>query len=94
MKTRSPHDFQVSFEVNNETGEVLAAHFKIRKGFSAETREFASGAVFADYNKEGLLLGVEMLAPCRASILDKIASPEPQVKKFLKGSLPPKLVLK
>ena len=93
MKRSTPHDFQVSFDVNNETGEVLGAYFRVRKGFSAETREFASGAVFADYDRKGLLLGVEMLAPCRASILDKIAAPEPEVKKFLKGSTPRQLVL-
>ncbi|MFM9962056.1 MAG: DUF2283 domain-containing protein [Planctomycetaceae bacterium] len=93
MKTaQSDHSFNVSFEVNHQTGEVLAAYFRIRKGHSVETREFAQGAVFADYNRDGNLLGIEMLAPCKASVLNKIAAPEPTVKKFLKRASPRELV--
>ena len=62
-------DFRVSVETRNQTGEVLAVYFQVRKGKTKLTKEHAGGNVFADYDKRGKLLGIEMLAPCRASVL-------------------------
>ena len=85
--------FGASIEVAHSTGEVQAAYFRVRKGRVAETKEFENGNVFADYDNAGNLLGVEMLAPCKVSVFDKIAAPEPAVKKFLKRSAPREMVL-
>jgi len=90
---KSSISFDVSIEVDHQTGEVQAAYFRVRKGKTAETREFENGNLFADYDNAGNLLGVEMLAPCKVSVFDRISAPEPHVKKFLKRSAPRDMVL-
>ena len=89
--------FQVSVETDEATGDVLAVYFQFRSGNVADTREFANGKVFADYSKQGELLGVEMLAPCKVSIMDRIAREETtavrrQAKQFLRQSGPRQMV--
>jgi hypothetical protein len=90
--------YRVHIETESATGDVLAVYFQIRRGKSHECREFQDGAVFADYNKKGELLGVEMLAPCSVSIVDTIASNEPaalrqHAKRFLRNSGPRQLIM-
>ena len=36
----------------------------------AERKEVSEGIAFADYGVDGLLIGVEFLAPCQVEILD------------------------
>ena len=89
--------FNVTIETQDSTGEVLAVYFQIRKGKSAQLREFSDGAACADYNKRGELLGIELLAPCKVSIVDQIASEESvslrrQAKRFMKSSGPRQMV--
>jgi uncharacterized protein YuzE len=79
--------FGVSVETKNDTGEVIAVYFQIRKGKAKTTKEYAGGDVFADYDKDGRLLGVEMLAPCQPSVLDKIAKLSAE-KRFLRRAVP------
>jgi uncharacterized protein YuzE len=87
-----PFEFAVSVEVDKHTGAVLAAYFQVRRGRSAETREFAGGKAFADYSDKGQLLGIELLEPCRIHVLDEIAV-DPPVKKFIRTTIPKKMVL-
>ena len=89
--------FEVHVDVDDATGEVLAGYFRIRKGRVHETIEFAGGNVFADYNKNGELLGIELLGPCKTSIVDQIAPEEStqlrsRTKRFMKNSGPRQLV--
>ena len=89
--------FQVTVDTDDATGDVLAVYFQIRKGRVHKTVEFADGNVFADYDRAGELLGIEVLGPCRVSIVDKLASKEPvelrrRTKRFMKQSGPPALV--
>jgi uncharacterized protein YuzE len=79
--------FRVSVETRDQTGEMMAVYLQIRKGKTKTTKEYADGNVFADYDKHGQLLGIEMLAPCRASVLDKIAKAGPE-KRFIRGAVP------
>ena len=44
--------------VDRETGDVYVL---IREGTVTKIREFADGMVFAHYNKNGKLLGIEVL---------------------------------
>ena len=90
---KSQISFGVSIEVDQVTGEVQTAYFRVRKGKTAETREFENGNLFADYDNAGNLLGVEMLAPCNVSVFERLSAPEPAVKKFLKRSAPRDMVL-
>jgi uncharacterized protein YuzE len=79
--------FRVTVETHDRTGEVLAVYFQVRKGKTKTTREHADGNVFADYDRHGRLLGVEMLAPCRASVLDNIAR-QASAKQFIRRAIP------
>ena len=89
--------FNVTVEADNETGEVLAVYFRLRPGRSVQVREFSGGAAFADYNKAGELLGVELLSPCRISVLNQITEDEPlsartQARKFMRNAAPRAMV--
>jgi uncharacterized protein YuzE len=79
--------FQVSVETHDQTGEVIAVYFQVRKGKAKATKEYANGDVFADYDKDGRLLGIELLAPCRVSVLDRIAKQAP-AKRFVRDAVP------
>ena len=86
--------FNLIIETNLDTGKVTAAYFRIRSGRVADTREFARGAVFADFDRKGQLLGIEMLAPCRVSVLDRVAKNEPRpARTFLRSAVPREMVL-
>ena len=73
LLSASEFSYSISIETQNQTGAVLAVYLSIRKGKTKVTREYANGDVFADYDSQGQLLGIEILAPCRAAVLDRIA---------------------
>jgi uncharacterized protein YuzE len=94
----TPFTFGLAVETDDATGEILAVYFQIRRGKVHETREFADGVVLADYNRKGELIGIELLAPCRATIVDQLAANEPaairrETKQFMKDAGPRKMVL-
>lgn len=66
-------NLQVSYD---NAGVPVAAYLRVREGQIAETREIREGSVFADYTAEGVLLGVEMLAPCEDPVLTELAEHE------------------
>ena len=89
--------YKISIETDGETGETLSVYFQVRSGRSRQTREYADGSAFADFNSRGELIGIELLAPCRVSIVDKIAKDETtdfrrQTKNFIKQSGPRAMV--
>jgi uncharacterized protein YuzE len=70
---------------NDRTGDPVAAYVRIREGKAAETKEISEGIAFADYGVDGLLLGIELLAPCSVEILDRVSEKEPEpVRHFLR----------
>ena len=85
--------FRVEVETHSETGRVVAVYFQFRRGKSATVKEYEGGNVFADYDRKGELLGIEMLAPCKVSVLNKIAVVEP-AKRFIKSVIPPAMLVK
>jgi uncharacterized protein YuzE len=85
------YSFAINVETNDQTGEVMAAYFRVRKGKVAETREYADGAVFADYDRRGELLGIEVLESCKATVLNQI-TPDTSVRRFFRRSGPRQLV--
>ena len=82
----------MSVETDDQTGEILAVYFLIRKGKSARVQEFCDGKAFADYDSKGRLLGIELLAPCKLSVLDKIEGNDPEAQRFVKRSAPREMV--
>jgi hypothetical protein len=86
------YSFRVTIETNEQNGNVVAVYFQVRKGKSVKIKEFCDGNAFADYDRRGRLLGVELLAPCEARILDKIA-PGRLPKAFIRKSIPHQMML-
>ena len=93
MTTRPVYSFRVLVTTDNRSGDVLAVNLRIRKGRSVETKEFGDGAAFADYDKKGELLNIEVLGPCEVKILDSIAASDVTTRKFIRDSLPSKMLL-
>jgi uncharacterized protein YuzE len=90
------HEFipKLEISVDEKTGEIRAAYVQIRKGAVHETREVSEGTAFADYDRAGWLLGIELLGACEIAVLDKLAKKEPRrIKRFLLGSPPRELVV-
>jgi uncharacterized protein YuzE len=85
--------FGMSVEVDNRSGRILAVYFRVRKGKSAETKEFDRGKVFVDYNSAGELLGIEMLAPSTVAVLDRVTKNEPESRQFVRRSVPREMAL-
>jgi uncharacterized protein YuzE len=89
MKPIENISMELRIETDKATGRLLAVYFSIRTGKAAETREFANGNAFADYDSQGRLLGIELLGACEVNVLDKISRKEPApVKQFIRTSVP------
>jgi hypothetical protein len=85
--------FELEASFDDKTGQTVAVYLRVRAGEVAETREVKEGVAFADYDAQGALLGIELLGPCEAEVLEDVATGEPDsVKRFLKGSAPRELV--
>jgi hypothetical protein len=85
--------FRVETSVDDATGRVVAVYLRVREGEVAETKEVEEGVVYADYDSQGHLLGVELLGPCEVTVLDGIAENEAEpVKRFLQSGTPRGLV--
>jgi uncharacterized protein YuzE len=70
--------FSVRVQAHPRTGHPMAAYFHISEGKASEARELAGGAVLANYDRKGKLLGVELLSPCKKSVLRKLSSDAPE----------------
>lgn len=77
---------RMTASVDDRSGKVLAAYFHIRKGVFGKTEVIRDGILNADYDKNGNLLGVEVLGPCGPSVLRHL--PERQVALQLRHMLP------
>ena len=77
--------FRLEVSFDETTGDPVAAYLRVREGRVAQTTEVSEGVAFADYGPDGLLLGIELLAPCAVEILDRISEKEPEpVRHFLR----------
>lgn len=86
--------FKTSTEIDRKSGAILAVYFQVRKGKAAETRELVDGAAFANYDRKGNLLGLELLAPCTITIIERIMNEEPsRIRKFVKDNIPRKMAM-
>ena len=80
--------FHMEASFDDNTGRPVAMYLRTREGEVAETKELQEGLAYADYDSDGLLLGVELLGPCEVKVLDEIGEGEPEpIKRFLKGGV-------
>jgi uncharacterized protein YuzE len=89
---KSNYSFDANVEVDHQTGKVLAVYLKFRDGKSHRTEEHVEGDVLADYDRNGRLLGIEVLAPCPTSVLTQIVK-QARVKKFVESSMPSSMLV-
>lgn len=90
--------FGLQTTVDDETGALISVYFQIRHGRVKETREFADGLAFADYDASGHLLGIELIGPCSVKVVDQLAANEAvmfrrKTKEFMIRSGPAKFVI-
>ena len=86
--------YNYTASVDERTGRVMAVYFYLRRGETDETREVVEGKAFADYDAQGALLGVELLAPCELALLDRLVEGEPDdVKRFMRRVAPPEMLV-
>ncbi len=86
--------FHLEASVDDRTGKIAAVYLRVREGPVAQTKEIKEGVVFADYDEEGLLLGIELLGPCELGVLHELAHREPEpIQRFLQGAAPRELVV-
>jgi hypothetical protein len=85
--------FKLSVTNDTRTGEILAVYLRVRKGKVEKVRELEGGAAFANYGRKGELLGIEILAPCHLSVLDKLSQSDLPTKTFIRKNMPPGMVL-
>lgn len=91
-------EFGVFLQTDTRTGALLAVYFQIRRGKASTVEEVADGAAFANYDRKGRLIGIELLAPCQVTVLNRLAASEPvkyqnRIKSFLKNSMPRKMAM-
>ena len=88
MKSPVNYSFDVETTVDNQTGELLAVYFRVRKAKVHQTIEIVDGYAYADYNRRGELIGIELLGPCDVSVVDKIRKADVAAKSFIRSSAP------
>lgn len=88
-----PREFRINVTTDKETGDLMAVYFQVRRGRAAKVREFSDGNALANYNAAGELLGIELLAPCKVSVVDTIAKRDSVVKKFVRSNAPRKMLV-
>lgn len=77
-------------------GTIEAAYISLRPCDAvAKTREIVTDALMADYDAQGKLVGLEILAPVRIADLVQLVEKKKRqpFEKFVTGSIPPELIL-
>ena len=80
--------FRLEVSYSETTGDPVAAYVRVREGRVAQTKEIGDGFAFADYSADGVLLGIELLAPCSLEVLERVVEKESEpVRQFLRRGL-------
>ena len=85
------YSFHVGVITETQTGRIISVYLRVRRGPAAKVRGLAGGAAFANYNRKGELLGVEILGPCTLRVLDSVANTAPE-REFIRKSIPRNMV--
>lgn len=90
--------YRVTVETDPLSGTVQAVYLQIREGKASEVVEFGNGDAFANYNRAGELIGIEILAPCNIQVFERIIKTEKpeqrkNTRKFVRGAVPQQMVV-
>jgi uncharacterized protein YuzE len=85
--------FELSVSGRND-GTLQAAYFRFKNGKVKKTMEVIEDTLLADYDKDGELLGIEVLAPVHLKVLaNQVEQPRRNsFRKFVRRSAPAALV--
>jgi uncharacterized protein YuzE len=87
-------NFRMVTETDRESGKILAMYFQVRKGKATEVKELVDGTAFANYDRKGRLLGLELLGPCTVTVIERIIHDEPtKIRRFVKDNIPRKMAM-
>jgi uncharacterized protein YuzE len=92
-KRKEPVGFELSVSGRGD-GTIEAAYVCLSKKKVARTREIVEDVLLADYDAEGQLVGIEILAPIKAAQIVRLVQ-QPQrapFLKFLRQSAPQELI--
>jgi uncharacterized protein YuzE len=89
MNKHMPHDEAIGFEISvsgRDDGTLEAAYIRFRMGDVATTKELEEDTLIADYDADGNLLGVEILAPVQLSHIERLVDRQrrPAFRVFVK----------
>ena len=94
QKHKASTRFHLEMSFDEVTGDPVAAYLRVREGKVSETKEISEGVAFADYQADGLLLGIELLAPCQAAVLERAAENDTEaVRRFLRRGVQKELIV-
>lgn len=88
-----PIGFEISTSARDD-GTIEAVYIYFSHGPVASTREIKRDVLLADFDAEGNIIGLEILAPVKVSELVSLADPGRRVpfERFVKGAAPAALV--
>ena len=90
----NPIEFGMSMCVNERTGRLEALYLQVRRGKVARTAEIQD-SVMVDYDKDGSIMGIEVLGPCNTTIIERFLETKRApvtVQRFVRNKIPPELI--
>lgn len=77
-----------SFQVDARTGHVVQGYVTFSDGKVANTVEHREGLLFADYDADGSLHGIEMLGPCKFADIKAIIGDDETRLAYARSVIP------
>jgi uncharacterized protein YuzE len=92
-KSKEVIGYEISLSARDD-GTVEAAYIRLRRGKSDRTQEIIEDALLADYDEQGTLLGIEVLAPVKLAELVKLVDQPRRTsfRRFIRKAAPSELV--
>jgi uncharacterized protein YuzE len=92
----SPHKEPIGFEISTsarDDGTIEAVYIYFAHKPVAETREIKGDALLADFDAQGNIIGLEILAPVKFSDILDLVEPlrRAPFEKFVRQAAPPSL---
>ena len=74
----------------SKDGQIIAVYIQLRQTKACQTTEVVENTVLADYDRQGKLVGIELLAPAKIRVLANLVPEELRAafREFAKQSIP------
>jgi hypothetical protein len=87
--------FDVTLEVEDETGKLQSMYIFLRQGrLKPDTQEVVAGVLYADHREDdNKLTGIELFGPVTPNILESVLTDQPDnIKNFVKSVVPSRFI--